>query len=103
MTLRGIIEHEGRTINFFYDIEDIPPELRDGIGQIIADFKEGVFHEGFRRFFDRDPDRRIPSDTDIIVAPADGILIIHETPGHYHLRIAMRYSDVHVQRIHLPG
>ena len=58
----------------------------------------------FLEWFDRDPERRIPGDANIIVSPADGIVQhIDVLDGKQHVVIEMRYTDVHVQRVPMSG
>lgn len=58
----------------------------------------------FLKWFNRDPDRKIPQEPRIVVSPADGILEqIIKKDGRIHLIIEMRYTDVHVQRVPMTG
>ena len=59
--------------------------------------------------FFRDPDRRIPDETGVILSPADGKIILiadhgNEAGGSIHtLAIYLRIWDVHVNRIPVSG
>ena len=58
----------------------------------------------FLKWFNRDPERNIPTDPNIIVSPADGIVeYIGKKNGNIHIVIEMRYTDVHVQRVPIDG
>ncbi len=58
-------------------------------------------------WFFRDPPRRIPSDTDVLLAPADGVIVSIErrekTATHVVITIFLSVFDVHVQRSPLAG
>lgn len=58
----------------------------------------------FLKWFNRDPERHVPNENRIVVAPADGVMerIIRKN-GRIHLIIEMRYTDVHVQRVPISG
>lgn len=58
----------------------------------------------FLEWFNRDPERTIPSAPNIIVSPADGVVeFIKKRDQTIHVIIEMRYTDVHVQRVPLKG
>lgn len=85
----------------------MPPALRHLIVEHRADLIKPKAEEPDPRFlawFSRDPERTIPTEPRIIVAPADGFIADVSTRGHRkHVLIEMRYSDVHVQRVPLAG
>lgn len=95
------------SINLIYYFPDLPPTFRLII-------KKGVIKIGdnggtkidnrFLKWFDRDPDRQIPSDPGLILSPADGVVqYVNIVEGKQHVVIEMRYTDVHVQRIPMDG
>jgi len=58
----------------------------------------------FLSWFNRDPERNIPTEPNIIVSPADGyITCIKNWHKAKHIIIEMRYTDVHVQRVPMDG
>jgi len=58
----------------------------------------------FLEWFNRDPERHVPHEPRIVVAPADGfVLAILRKNGYVHIVIEMRYTDVHVQRVPITG
>ncbi len=60
--------------------------------------------KNFLQWFNRDPDRQIPSEPRIVVSPADGFIAgIGTKNDAHHILIEMRYTDVHVQRVPLDG
>ena len=78
----------------------IPKGMKGGIKITEFDPSDSRFLE----WFNRDPDRTIPSEPNIIVSPADGyVRFIKVYKGMKHVVIEMRYTDVHVQRIPLDG
>ena len=70
---------------------------------LIRDLDAGFVDPAFRRVFNRDPERKVPTEPGLVVAPADGILEIEERPDFWKLTIRIRLSDVHVQRVPLEG
>lgn len=58
----------------------------------------------FLEWFNRDPERKIPTTSRVIVSPADGfVAALAEKEGTKHILIEMRYTDVHVQRVPMDG
>jgi phosphatidylserine decarboxylase len=58
----------------------------------------------FYIYFNRDPERKIPSAANSIVAPADGKLLAISSDAKWHkLAIFMNLHNVHVQRIPIAG
>jgi phosphatidylserine decarboxylase len=86
---------------------DLPPAFRKIIrkgGINIARQGNTKVDKRFLKWFDRDPERQVPSGPGLIVSPADGIVVhIGLLEGKQHIVIEMRYTDVHVQRIPLDG
>ena len=93
--------------SFIYSFPDVPPILRP----LLRKGAIKLFHEEnarvdarFLTWFDRDPERKIPADLNLIVSPADGIVqYIDILEGKQHVVIEMRYTDVHVQRVPMDG
>jgi len=86
---------------------DLPPAFRKIIrkgGINIARQGNPKVDKRFLKWFDRDPDRNIPSESCVLLSPADGIVqYIDLLEGKQHIVIEMRYTDVHVQRIPIDG
>ena len=95
------------SLNLIYYFPDLPPIFRSVIkkGVIkIGNNKESKVDKRFLKWFDRDPERKIPNDPHIVVSPADGIVqYIEIIEGKQHVVIEMRYTDVHVQRVSIDG
>jgi phosphatidylserine decarboxylase len=93
--------------SIFLDLfdEDIDrPRERWDRESIIRQLKTGNIDRGFKKFFDRDPDRKVPEGKNIIVAPADGRVISVEKEGEsFVILINLSFYDVHVQRIPISG
>src|SRR5947207_4624601 len=70
-----------------------------------------LFLGGFFVFFFRDPNRRTPSDDDVVVSPADGRVLVagramadDAPPGYWQqVSIFLSPTDVHVNRIPVSG
>jgi phosphatidylserine decarboxylase len=93
--------------NLIYYFPDVPPTLRLIIkkGAITLTKKEnGKIDRRFLKWFDRDPERKIPTDPNLMVSPADGIVQhIDAIDNKQYVVIEMRYTDVHVQRVPMAG
>jgi len=64
---------------------------------------DGGTDRGFLAFFERDPERAIPSGNNIVV-PADGLLLSIDRRGETQYVVsALSYWDVHVQRVPCDG
>ena len=58
----------------------------------------------FVAYFNRDPERRIPREKNIIVSPADGVIKVIENLGNKNrVVIYMSFWDVHIQRVPISG
>ena len=93
--------------SFIYSFPDLPPVFRSMVrkGAIKLSHEENTKADTrFLKWFDRDPERTIPTGPGIIVSPADGIVqgvvMVQESQ---HIVIEMRYTDVHVQRVPMDG
>lgn len=71
--------------------------------KVVARIFNGLIPEDFAAFFARDPERRVPSEPEVIVAPADGIVLSLSTGTSRTIVISLGLTDVHVQRIPIPG
>ena len=93
--------------SFIYSFPDLPPVFRYMVrkGAIKLSHEENTKADAkFLKWFDRDPDRQIPSGTGLIVSPADGIVqYLDLVEGKKHIVIEMRYTDVHIQRVPMEG
>ena len=93
-------------INYF---PNVPPVLRPFLkkGSMVISQEQEMDSNSKKRFlewFDRDPERNIPNEEKIVVAPADGIVMsVQDIGDRKHIVIEMRYTDVHVQRIPMHG
>lgn len=93
---------------FIYYFPNMPPLVKNIVKNrvdLIGEEQSSAEPDArFMAWFDRDPDRKISSEPNIIVAPADGFVdAITTTRGKQHVVIEMRYTDVHVQRIPISG
>jgi phosphatidylserine decarboxylase len=88
---------------FVFDESDLPPGRGWDIRAIIAGLGRGALPEGFKEFFDRDPERNTPEGPGVVVSPADGILEVVREPGRTRFVVHLRFTDVHVQRVPLSG
>jgi phosphatidylserine decarboxylase len=89
-----------------YDEKDLPPGSAWNIPELIDNLSRGIVpadFAAFRRFFDRDPQRTPPAETDAIVAPADGLLELEPKGPMLRLIVHLRLTDVHVQRVPFAG
>lgn len=74
------------------------PRLRWPEREIRGWLRNGRFHQGFLKFFNRDPERT-PPQAPGLVAPADGPVTSTEVrDGIRYLVIALSFWDMHVQR-----
>jgi phosphatidylserine decarboxylase len=89
---------------YVFDPADAPPGSGWTRRSVLDLLEQGREPEGFRAFFDRDPERTPPSEPGVVVAPADGIVLdALEGPTTSLLVISLGMTDVHVQRAPLPG
>lgn len=73
-------------------------------GRAMAMMFNGIIPDDFHKFFDRDPERVIPREPNIVVSPADGVIAqIQSSSETIKLVIMLGMSDVHVQRIPISG
>ena len=82
---------------------ELPSRMIDW-GRVSAMAFNGIFPEEFRRFFDRDPERKVPPEPRVLVAPADGVVL--DLVAHVSSRtlvISIGFGDVHVQRVPMDG
>ena len=76
----------------------LPAKRRWPEAQIRGWLRDGRVESSFQRFFERDPERRVPRDPGL-VSPADGIVTSAEVLGDTrYVVIALSFWDVHVQR-----
>lgn len=72
--------------------------------QIRQELHAGKIDPEFQKYFDRDPERHVPDQKNIIVSPADGIVkSINSDDSGYTIIISLSLFDVHVQRIPISG
>lgn len=93
--------------SLIYYFPDLPPIFRLVIkkGVIkIADDEPTKVNDRFLKWFNRDPERKIPTSPNLIVSPADGVVqYVDVIDNKKHIVIEMRYTDVHVQRVPMDG
>jgi hypothetical protein len=93
------------TLVFYFP--NLPPILRSRIKKGSVDLNSEKSHridDRFLDWFNRDPERDIPTEPNVIVSPADGfITAIQPINEAVHIVIEMRYTDVHVQRVPIDG
>lgn len=86
---------------------NLPPMLRVILPKNTITISHGETDQPDKRFlewFDRDPERKIPTNPSILVSPADGyVAAIIDNIDSKHVVIEMRYTDVHVQRFPMDG
>lgn len=94
-------------VSFGWYFPNMPPAIRQIIVEHRVNLVKSKAKEADPRFlawFSRDPERNIPTEPRIIVAPADGYVAATTTRGgRKHVVIEMRYTDVHVQRVPISG
>ncbi len=85
--------------------KSIPADMRWPPQVITASLKRNEMPpSSFVQYFTRDPERRVPNGTDIMVSPADGVVRnIFERNGKKIIDISMNFYDVHVQRYPISG
>lgn len=98
------MEKEPFPEKYIFDEGDLPPGSGWNMRRVLAEIEAGRIPEDFRRFFDRDPERRTPPEPGLVVAPADGLLELRRRPGRApEFVVHLRLTDVHVQRVPLAG
>ena len=81
----------------------LPPRARWPEAQIRGWAKTSEFPGDYWAFFNRDPERMVPTQPGL-VAPADGLFRFHDRrDGRQYLVIALSFWDVHVQRFPCDG
>lgn len=98
------MEREPFPEKYIFDESDLPAGLGWNMRRILGAIESGRIPEDFRRFFDRDPQRRPPTEPGLIISPADGLLELRRRTGKDpEFVIHLRLTDVHVQRVPLAG
>lgn len=84
---------------------EYPPFIRPVLMKLQVEIpNDSKMDPRFLKWFNRDPERVVPTQKNIIVSPADGVVeLILSKGSSYHVVIEMRYTDVHVQRVPLTG
>lgn len=81
-----------------------PSSVRWTEAEIVDQMKTKKYDRDFLVFFYRDPERSMPDEKNIIVAPADGtVKVIKNLNGRSKIVIYLSWWDVHVQRVPLAG
>lgn len=88
---------------YVYDQRDIPPSKTWNMRALLREMNSGLFRTDFRKYFNRDPERTPPRQSNVVVAPADGILDIRRNADVTEFVVHLRLTDVHVQRVPLSG
>ena len=88
-----------------YFTKVVPPDMRWPPAEIMASLmRHETPRKSFVDYFTRDPERSVPHEPRIIVAPADGVVRnVFERNGRKIIDISMNFYDVHVQRVPLGG
>jgi phosphatidylserine decarboxylase len=87
-----------------WDESEVPAGSGWKMRGLIESLEKGLIPEGFRAFFDRDPERSPPADPALVLAPADGLVELRRPAGRApEFLIHLRLTDVHVQRVPLAG
>lgn len=74
------------------------------IEKIRSELAKDIVDPEFKKYFDRDPERHVPLEKNIIVAPTDGdIVSITHNKDTLIVRIHISILDVHVQRVPISG
>jgi D-aspartate ligase len=83
----------------------MPPDRRWPPLGIVDCLKRNVLPpRSFVDYFTRDPERTVPAEPRIIVAPADGVVRdVFERSGRKVIDISMNFYDIHVQRVPIDG
>lgn len=83
----------------------IPPDIRWPAQDITEKLKQNkALNNNYLSFFLRDPERSVPREDKIVVAPADGVIRSIKTVGNkIIIDISMNFYDVHIQRVPLSG
>jgi phosphatidylserine decarboxylase len=107
-----VVAVAGTTFSLAYYAPAIPPILKPLVPihyrwtteEIVRQIQEQEVDRDFLAYFERDPERRVPNEPRIIVAPADGqVKVIREMQGRKRIVIYMSVWDVHIQRVPLEG
>jgi phosphatidylserine decarboxylase len=82
----------------------LPIQYRWTEEEIKQQIAENRIDKSFLRYFERDPERKIPDEKKIIVAAADGVVKrIRNIEAGKRIVIYMSFWDVHIQRVPLSG
>lgn len=80
------------------------PDQECSMRLVVRDLQRGRVPRDFQAYFDRDPERDVPGDANILVSPADGVVhSIWKSASTTVVRISMTLIDVHVQRVPISG
>ena len=99
-------------LSILYYAPGIPPFLKPLMplkyrwtnDEIVEQIKEKKVNKDFLAHFERDPERTVPREARIIVAPADGrVKVIRDVSDGNRIVIYMSVWDVHIQRVPLGG
>ncbi len=100
------------TFSFVYYAPTVPPFLKPIVPikyrwtneEIVRQITENKVDKDFLAYFERDPERTVPKDRGIIVAPADGVVkAVRDVKSGKRIVIYMSVWDVHIQRVPLGG
>jgi phosphatidylserine decarboxylase len=82
----------------------VPVRHRWTNDEIVRQIQEKKVDKDFLAHFERDPERIVPQESRIIVAPADGLVkVVRDVEDGKRIVIFMSFWDVHVQRVPLSG
>ncbi len=94
-----VIDYEKRS-----PAENSEGSIKWTAAQIKDELTNGAVDPEFQKYFDRDPERHVPNEKNIIVAPADGLVTsVEQDANGTTIVIHLSLFDVHVQRIPISG
>jgi len=100
------------TFSITYYAPRVPPFLKSIVPiryrwtneEIVRQLNEKRIDRDFLAYFERDPERTVPKEPHIIVAPADGVVkVVRDVKEGKRVVIYMSVWDVHIQRVPLGG
>ncbi|MBI2592745.1 MAG: phosphatidylserine decarboxylase [Candidatus Colwellbacteria bacterium] len=85
-------------------VENSGDSIKWSAEQVKNDLVKGKIDLEFQKYFDRDPERKVPDQKNIIVAPADGLVTgVTKDQDGVTIIIHLSLFDVHVQRVPISG
>jgi phosphatidylserine decarboxylase len=98
----SLVHYAPRVPTFLKPI--VPIKYRWTNEEIVQQINENRVDKDFLTYFERNPERNIPDEHNIIVSPADGtVKRVKDIEGGKRIVIYMSVWDVHIQRVPLSG